>query len=446
MSDRFRSRKPGQNHYNVEGFHLLEELDTHKRRERRACKTNSCSRFSGSLLVSIVALFFGVRLFLMFRNRYPGDVNNSTTINTHETQTKSQKWELPASFSKGSTREQQKVISDVCSERKAVSPLRNESSTSGDVSWTICMTINSGFYDFFRNWYKHYKVLDLQLEIVLFAEDAVVYDRLSNATFLNREYTTVVNATNTTTDPSPMATSTPSKHMTAEAAVLPTQAPSNVTANVSSSSSTDESDENASSGSLDALWSDWNHGVFDIYSYAYRSLIANRPTRLLQVLCSGRNVLYIDTDTVLKKSPLPVINKNYLEGVDISIAIDKMGTEAYAHTYDLCTGFIAIKARSETIDFLSDWEKRCHDDARVQNDQQAFNLAYETLWKNWKESSSRRVTLDVLPSILFPNGEQFFTLYNESQREEAILVHANWIVSGANKKLNLMKHGLWDPE
>jgi len=420
MSDRFRSRKlNSRNQHDVEEFctDLLEEADSIKR-------INFYRGSTGSLLAkrSLLAIHATLLCAVGFLSR-----NGYIGLPHYESQTTTQKWAMPASFAEVSTEEQQKVISNVCSERKVVTPLRNESfaSDGDDVSWTICMTINSGFYDFFHNWYIHYQKLDLKLDLVLFAEDSVAYERLSNAPFLDNNYTIVVDATKAAP---PLSIATRSK----------------LTADESSSSSS-SSDEDPSNSS-DTAWSAWNEGVFAIHTHQYKELISNRPTRLLQVLCSGRNVLYIDTDTVLRKSPLSVINKNFLEGVDVSIAIDQTGTKAYAYTYDLCTGFIAIKAKSETIDFLSEWEKRCHDDGRVHNDQVAFNLVYEAMWKNWDESSSTsRITLDILPDTMFPNGKQYFTLYNETQRKEAILVHANWIVGGANKRLIFMKHGLWEP-
>lgn len=69
--------------------------------------------------------------------------------------------------------------------------------------------------------------------------------------------------------------------------------------------------------------------------------------------------------------------------------------------------------------------------------------AHETPWKEWNESKKSIVKVKSLPPALFPNGDQYFNLYNDSQREEVILVHANWIVGGSNKKHSFIDHGLW---
>lgn len=288
-----------------------------------------------------------------------------------------------------------------------------------DIPWTICMTINAGFYDFFQNWYNHFQRLNLKIDLVLFAEDEIAYDRLSSATFLNKDFTMVVNAT----DHGP-------PHVTKKVPTAPS--PRKI-----SSASADESGED--SESID-------RGVFDAHSQEYKQLISNRPTRLLQVLCSGRNVLYIDTDTVLRKNPFPIINERYRNGVDISIALDHVVRKKYAHGFGVCTGFVAIKSNPKTVLFLAEWERHCHDEGgKANNDQTSFNYAYEAFWRERHESGMDIVKLQGLPVDLFPNGNQYFQLYDENQREQAVLVHANWIIGGDKKRRSLMKHDLWDP-
>ncbi|CAJ1947777.1 unnamed protein product [Cylindrotheca closterium] len=440
MSDRFRSRKIGRNHnHDVEDFQMkvlvedyLDVDNKHrgKREERKAYRIHFyrgfvASRLSRlSLLAIHVALFFGFRF--IFRNGYLGKSPPSPRMmsppdSQHEPpRWTTQKFEVSESLVSLASGLQQKMISNVCSERKVVTPLRNESSykqSDGRIPWTICMTINAGFYDFFQNWYAHFQILDLKMDMVLFAEDSVAYDRLSNAQFLNRDYTMVVNATTSTPITSQQATD-----------VQP--------AKISSTSTGSSAEDSASSDE-----------VFDAYSQKYKQLISNRPTRLLQVLCSGRNVLYIDSDTFLKKSPLPFINKNYMDGVDISVALDHVKRKKYAHGFGVCTGFVAIKANPKTVHFVYEWERRCHDSdsGGAINDQTAFNLAYEAFWLERQESGMSIIKLQGLPVELFPNGEQYFKKYDEGQREDVVLAHANWIVGGKNKRQNLMKHGLWDP-
>ena len=262
------------------------------------------------------------------------------------------------------------------------------------------MTVTAGFYDFFRNWHMHYEKLGLNLEMVLFAEDPIAFQRLSNAPFLNMEYTLVVNATFAKGPPNAAkATNTISDQ------------------------------------------------VFDVFSKQYYELISKRPSRLLQVLCSGRNVLYIDTDTVLKMDPLPEINKHYRSGADFSIAIDQSNSKNYAQGFEVCTGFMAIKANPKTIHFLSEWEQKCHDkDGTPINDQLAFNRAYEAMWtnkQNGEPAGNLLPNLKHLRSKLFPNGFQYFDLYNERQRDKVVLAHANWIIGGEKKKQNFQDHGLW---
>eukprot|EP00808_Paulinella_micropora_P022308 g29618.t1 len=45
--------------------------------------------------------------------------------------------------------------------------------------WMILMTVNHAFFDFFQNWWMHYKCLNLKYKIVVVAEDDVILKTLS---------------------------------------------------------------------------------------------------------------------------------------------------------------------------------------------------------------------------------------------------------------------------
>ena len=51
--------------------------------------------------------------------------------------------------------------------------------------WTILLTVNDGFYDFFQNWWAHFDRLNLTQKVVVVAEDDAVYAKLkSNSRFV----------------------------------------------------------------------------------------------------------------------------------------------------------------------------------------------------------------------------------------------------------------------
>ena len=61
---------------------------------------------------------------------------------------------------------------------------------------------------------------------------------------------------------------------------------------------------------------------------------------------------------------------------DFSVAVEHAKPKDYAHGFAVCTGFVATKANPKTINFLSQWERKCRtEDEAAENDQGAFNLA-----------------------------------------------------------------------
>ena len=147
--------------------------------------------------------------------------------------------------------DQDPLIHNVCT-----SPERNIVKIKGrqdqkQYNWTIMMTLNDGFYDFFQNWYRHYQKLDLDLDIVLFTEDTVVHEKLQKANLPNVTLVTTKFEQLTGTNDASVA-----------------------------------------------------------YSYndkSYEILASQRPSSMLDVLCTGRNLLYVDVDTVWKQNPFPYL-------------------------------------------------------------------------------------------------------------------------------------------
>ena len=45
-------------------------------------------------------------------------------------------------------------------------------------NWTILITVNNAFFDFFRNWYLAYLHLNISYPLVVVAEDGIVYEKL----------------------------------------------------------------------------------------------------------------------------------------------------------------------------------------------------------------------------------------------------------------------------
>lgn len=160
-------------------------------------------------------------------------------------------------------------------------------------------------------------------------------------------------------------------------------------------------------------------GAQDYKTKQYKILVSTRPQHILQLLQNGNDVLYADVDSVWVKNPLPFLNKTY----DISIQSDGPS--------NLCTGFMAIKSNSKTIDVIQQW----HDllVGQPNTNQQSFNKAIR----------SSKVSYMALNSLYFPSGKQYFKNYDEKERSQAVVVHNNWIVGHDVKKKRFKKFNLW---
>jgi len=62
------------------------------------------------------------------------------------------------------------------------------------IQWTILLTVNDGFYDFFQNWWIHYDRLKLLNTVVVVAEDDAVYAKLKVNLNITVERSSLINA------------------------------------------------------------------------------------------------------------------------------------------------------------------------------------------------------------------------------------------------------------
>ncbi|KAL4234649.1 hypothetical protein ACF0H5_006290 [Mactra antiquata] len=111
-------------------------------------------------------------------------------------------------------------------------------------AWTVLLTVNTGFFDFFSNWFFYYSKLKLDLPIVIIAEDDKVYKKLKTLCSycqVSRSKLNISEATNFST-------------------------------------------------------------------IIYKKFVSQRPSYILRLLHEGKNVLYADVDSVWLHNPLPYFN------------------------------------------------------------------------------------------------------------------------------------------
>ena len=156
-------------------------------------------------------------------------------------------------------------------------------------------------------------------------------------------------------------------------------------------------------------------------------MVSGRATHILQRLKEGINVIYTDVDTVWQSSPLPYLAA--AGDVDAILHVDNISWEGFSPYY--CTGFMAFVSNERTKKLMLDWQAALQ---KPQLNQAIFNQILHT---------KSAVKHQPLPQSEFPNGNQFFEIFQDSQRAKAVIVHNNYILGFSTRKRRFEKHALW---
>lgn len=65
----------------------------------------------------------------------------------------------------------------------------NNTGIDGNSNWTVLLSLNNGFWDFLQNWWWHYKQLNINIPVIIIAEDDIVLKKL---TVLNSDNIVIV--------------------------------------------------------------------------------------------------------------------------------------------------------------------------------------------------------------------------------------------------------------
>ena len=258
-------------------------------------------------------------------------------------------------------------------------PVSDEELQTGPVMvWRVVVSSNDGFEHVFLNWFKSFidLGLDKELPLVFIADDANIYEKYRNSTkmIVKRGW---------------------------------------------------EASEKFNKAELTG---DYRYG-----SRAYKQLVSRRPSLVLEELDHG-NVLYIDTDTVLRADPRPYFTGNFDFWAQRHKYL-KTGADAGKPTF--CTGFMALRSTENTKALITDWKQKI--EARKAGlNQGAFN----------KSVYNCRVARDLrgkaLPEELFPTGNRYKN-YTQEVRDKVVMMHNNYCRGGSCKQTRMEEYGLWSP-
>jgi len=235
---------------------------------------------------------------------------------------------------------------------------------SDSAYWTILMTVNNGYLDFFLNWLLHLNKLGVRCPLIVLAHDEETFNILRN------NHTVYERLRVVRSDNAPIQKA-------------------------------------QSFGSRE-----------------FNSLVSERPQFILNHLTEGRNVLYVDVDTVWVSSPFP-----YLTG-EFDLWMQQDGNR-------FCTGFMAIKNNNKTLRLIEHWRDGAIRANATLHDQQVFNKIIPIYIK------FKKLYIQRLDNKKFPDGYLYFDQYNETGQKDAVVVHNNFIIGHDQKLTRFRKHGLW---
>jgi Nucleotide-diphospho-sugar transferase len=168
----------------------------------------------------------------------------------------------------------------------------------------------------------------------------------------------------------------------------------------------------------------------DYGSAAFNIMTQRKMECITYLLAQDLDVLYVDTDIVFLADPIPLLNANYA----LNIQSDECSAP-YKNT-DLCTGFMYIQANQKTLAFFKEIVAIIAQHDYKINDQQALN---KLLAKTWPFG----ISVNVLDVCQFPNGCRYFDHTDSNcKRNEAIIVHNNYLVGIENKLARFKEYGL----
>lgn len=150
-----------------------------------------------------------------------------------------------------------------------------------------------------------------------------------------------------------------------------------------------------------------NSGFRDVVKYKWKII--------REIYQSHTELCWVDTDIVFKENPTEIIEKQN----EILFQSDRPGST-------LCSGFMVFNSTEACLNLINDCSSK-----NGQDDQLILN---EVALKKYYDS------ICLLNEDLFPNGHIY---YHQGRKDNAIIVHNNWMV-GVNTKIQKFKEEkLW---
>jgi hypothetical protein len=147
----------------------------------------------------------------------------------------------------------------------------------------------------------------------------------------------------------------------------------------------------------------------------FRNIVKHKWKIIDEVHRKYPNLMWVDTDIVFKKNP-----------VEILTGSEKILFQGDSPGSTLCTGFMVFNDTKECRKLIEE----CGSDG-TDDDQLIMNrIALQKYIDN----------IAILPEDLFPNGNVY---YQQGRKENAMIVHNNWMVGVETKIQKFKEEKLW---
>jgi len=165
---------------------------------------------------------------------------------------------------------------------------------------------------------------------------------------------------------------------------------------------------------MDQQLKDYQDWTFNQNS-GFRNIVRHKWKIIDQVQKEHPNLMWVDTDIVFKENPVEILTGHE----EVLFQTDAPGST-------ICTGFMVFNETPECRQLVAE----CGAD-EIDDDQLIMNRIALTKYNDY---------IALLSEDLFPNGNVY---YQQGKKENAMIVHNNWMV-GVETKINKFKEeGLW---
>lgn len=160
--------------------------------------------------------------------------------------------------------------------------------------------------------------------------------------------------------------------------------------------------------------SEYQNWTFEKNS-GFRSVVRHKWKIIQETYKSSQELCWVDTDIVFKENPIELIE----DQDEILFQSDKPGST-------LCSGFMVFNPTSECEKMIRDCAMADNEDDQLIVNKIALDKYYDNI--------------ALLNEDLFPNGHVY---YKENRKENAVIVHNNWMIGIDTKIQHFKDEKLW---